>query len=197
MTIKLQDLGHHYNFHHLFKGINASYSLGDKVAVLGPNGTGKSTFLKILISLVKPTSGEIEFPFPLDTISEQIVYTAPALELIEDYSLEEMLAFHFQFKKRVEGITDDQIIEELKLEKHRTKALRNFSSGMQQRVKLALVFNTDAPIWLLDEPCSNLDKEWIRWYQDKITKVENRLIFVASNDEQEYQMCDKQLNLKR
>ena len=77
-----------------------------------------------------------------------------------------------------------------------SKLVGDFSSGMKQRVKLAQAIFTDAPLLLLDEPCSNLDKHGIAQYQKWITTYQNnRTIIVASNDSNEYSFCDQQFLL--
>jgi ABC-type multidrug transport system ATPase subunit len=67
---------------------------------------------------------------------------------------------------------------------------------MKQRLKLALAIFSETPILLLDEPCSNLDKEGYALYHTLINKYAmHKLIIVGSNDVQEYNFCTKQLNL--
>jgi ABC-type multidrug transport system ATPase subunit len=67
---------------------------------------------------------------------------------------------------------------------------------MKQRLKLALAIFDQAPILLLDEPCSNLDQEGIQTYHQLIqAHASHKLIIVASNDPQEYQFCSQQVSL--
>ena len=69
---------------------------------------------------------------------------------------------------------------------------------MKQRVKLALAILTNSPILLLDEPCSNLDKNGIDWYHTMIDRFgKNRIIVVASNEKtEEYPFCTKEMNIE-
>jgi len=77
------------------------------------------------------------------------------------------------------------------------KAIKNFSSGMKQRVKLALAFCSDTQILLLDEPTSNLDQQGVEWYLSLIEQCSsNRLVIVCSNQEQEYGFCDERINVE-
>jgi ABC-type multidrug transport system ATPase subunit len=70
------------------------------------------------------------------------------------------------------------------------KAVQFFSSGMKQRLKLILALYADTPILLLDEPCSNLDKNGILWYRKTIfDMLGSRTILVASNQLDEYDFC--------
>ena len=87
-------------------------------------------------------------------------------------------------------------LEKIGLANAADKQIRNFSSGMKQRLKLALAIFDQAPILLLDEPCSNLDQEGILTYHQLMQAYAmHKLIIVASNDPQEYQFCKQQLAL--
>jgi ABC-type multidrug transport system ATPase subunit len=89
-----------------------------------------------------------------------------------------------------------ELLEKISLGNAANKQIRNFSSGMKQRLKLALAIFDQAPILLLDEPCSNLDQEGIQTYHQLMqAHVMHKLIIVASNDPQEYQFCSQQLSL--
>jgi ABC-type multidrug transport system ATPase subunit len=88
------------------------------------------------------------------------------------------------------------MIEMVGLKAATDKQIRYFSSGMKQRLKLALAIFSETPILLLDEPCSNLDKEGYALYHDLIRNYAmHKLIIVGSNDTQEYDYCTKHINL--
>jgi ABC-type multidrug transport system ATPase subunit len=88
------------------------------------------------------------------------------------------------------------MIEMIGLKAATHKQIRYFSSGMKQRLKLALAIFSETPILLLDEPCSNLDQEGYALYHDLIYKYAmHKLIIVGSNDTQEYDFCKKHINL--
>jgi ABC-type multidrug transport system ATPase subunit len=73
------------------------------------------------------------------------------------------------------------------LEGARDKHIINFSSGMKQRVKLALAFFTEAEVLFLDEPGTNLDKQAFDWYLKHLHEVsDNKMIFIASKQPSEY-----------
>jgi ABC-type multidrug transport system ATPase subunit len=88
------------------------------------------------------------------------------------------------------------MIQLIGLENATHKQIRYFSSGMKQRLKLALAIFSTSPILLLDEPCSNLDKEGYALYKELIQKYAmHKLIIVGSNDPEEYAFCTQQINL--
>ena len=110
----------------------------------------------------------------------------------------ESIEFQEKFKPFQSGLTTKQIIELTGLEKSKDKQLKYYSSGMKQRVRLALAVLADTPLLLLDEPTSNLDKKAIDWYQKLVTDhSKERLIIVASNQQEyEYPFCTKELNIE-
>ena len=100
--------------------------------------------------------------------------------------------FHQQFKIFTGHRSIDEIIDEIQLTGSKHKQIRDFSSGMKQRVRLAQAIFSDVPVVLLDEPCSNLDQQGIELYKNLVLKYSNdRIIIISSNDPQEYSFCDE------
>lgn len=88
------------------------------------------------------------------------------------------------------------VIELLNMHSSRNKLIRYFSSGMKQRLKLALAFCSDTPMLMLDEPTSNLDKQGVAWYLELVQQfAANRLTIICSNQEQEYSFCSDRLDI--
>lgn len=201
MEIILENLGRRFNRDWIFRNINYTFSQPQTYAILGINGSGKSTLLQILNGSLSPSAGTICFFYQHKIVEVEQVYqhislAAPYLELIEEFSLTEMIDFHFQFKKYVTGMDWHKIIELLQMEASKNKLLRYFSSGMKQRVKLALAFCADTPLLMLDEPTANLDAQGIDWYLQLIEKfAANRLTIICSNQEHEYDFCQNKLNI--
>ena len=201
MKIQITDLGKRYRYEWIFRNINYTFNSNKKYAILGANGSGKSTFLKILSGHLSPSHGQIEFsfnnsPVPLDNVYPHIAYAAPYIELIEEFNLIESLEFHSKFKKWKNGLTSEQVLEIMQLEKARQKVVKYFSSGMKQRLKLAMAICSDCAILLLDEPSTNLDRQGIEWYQKLIAEyADGRILIIASNVEEDYKSCDTQINI--
>lgn len=198
MEIILSKAGRRFNKEWIFRNIDYRFAAGERYALLGPNGSGKSTLMQALSGVLSLSEGTIHYQekeqsIETDAVFSSISYTAPYLELLEEFSLQEMINFHFQFKKPIDS-TD--IIQLLGFEKHRNRSIKVFSSGMKQRLKLALAFCSDTPILLLDEPCSNLDDQGIAWYQQLLQDyTANRLVIIASNQLHEYEWCQNRLNI--
>jgi ABC-type multidrug transport system ATPase subunit len=210
MTISLSDAGKRYNRDWIFRHINFSFESGQAYAITGPNGSGKSTLLQVLSAGMMLNEGSMKYEvrsmnspeesFLTEIVPEKI-YThvsicAPYLEVVEEMTLLEFLDFHTGFKPLLPGVTIDTIIKTTGLEKAVNKQIRNYSSGMKQRVKLAQCIFSDTSIVLLDEPCTNLDAAGIALYHSLISQYcGKRLVIVSSNDEVEYQFCKQKLNI--
>ncbi len=201
MTISLSDAGKRFNRDWIFRHFNYTFEAGQSYAIIGPNGSGKSTLLQALSGSMMLNEGNIQYSisnkqYSIETIYQQVSICAPYLEVIEEMTLKEFLAFHHGFKPFLPGITLDSIIATLRLEKAIHKQIRYYSSGMKQRVKMAQCIFSDTAIVLLDEPCTNLDTEGIALYHRLIDDhCKDRLVVVSSNDEVEYRFCKEKINI--
>ena len=202
MLIHLQDIGKRYRLEWIFRGLTHTLRSGERYALLGPNGSGKSTLLKVLSGHLSPSRGAVLFEkngdatIPPDDIYRHISYAAPYIELIEEFTLEEAMRFHAGLKPLLPGMTLTRLYDLLALPRARSKELRFFSSGMKQRVKLALAVCSDTPVLLLDEPATNLDVQGVEWYKNLIQEfAADRLVVIASNDPHDAEFCPVHLNV--
>lgn len=201
MTISLSDAGKRFNRDWIFRHFNYIFEAGRSYAITGPNGSGKSTLLQVLSGGMMLNEGKIEYRISNREQKNEEVYQfvsicAPYLEVVEEMTLKEFLDFHHGFKPFLQGITSDSIIATLGLEKAINKQIRNYSSGMKQRVKLGQCIFSDVPVILLDEPCTNLDAAGISLYHSLIENYcKDRLVLVSSNDEVEYKFCREKINI--
>ncbi len=185
--ISLSNIGKSYQGKWIFKSVNFEFKFPGVYAITGRNGAGKSSLLKIISGLGLQNQGEVLYnEVSKDSLSEYISVASPYLELIQDFTVSEIFEFHFKFKKQVNSVTIKEILKEIGLNEHVHKYFKNLSSGMKQKLKLAMAFYSDTKILLLDEPCSNLDAETIQWYQSKIEEFkDSRLIIICSNNKQD------------
>ena len=201
MKIFLDKVGKRYNYEWVFKAISFQFHSGTSYAILGANGSGKSTLLQIIAGNLSPSEGKVNYTLhekkiEVENIFRSTGFSAPYLELIEEFSLEEMISFHEKFKPFSPALSKNKVMEILGMEKSKGKMLKNFSSGMKQRVKLALALLSDVPVVLLDEPATNLDEQGVSWYKNLVNDFsKERLLIVCSNQLQEYDFCKEQLNL--
>jgi ABC-type multidrug transport system ATPase subunit len=197
VQITLKEAGKRFNKDWIFKNLNYAFTTGEHYALIGNNGSGKSTLLQIISGYATLSKGSIEWgAFDSNTIFQQISIAAPYLEVVEEFTTKEQFEFHEKFKPLRKDLSITDMIEMIGLKEATDKQIRYYSSGMKQRLKLALAIFSETPVLLLDEPCSNLDKEGYALYQNLIQQYAmHKLIIVGSNDPQEYQYCNKQINL--
>lgn len=203
MKIKLTNIGKRYNHQWIFRKIDYEFNSENSYVILGSNGSGKSTLLQLIAGSLSASEGNISYhnnsvQVPDEQIYSSVSIAAPYLDLIEAYTLEEIIAFHFQFKQFYPGINTKNFIDIIDLPAAQNKPLKEFSSGMKQRVKLALAIFSHTPFLLLDEPTANLDIKGVEWYNLLMnTYRSDRLVIVCSNQQkEEYGFCNKELMIE-
>lgn len=202
MNISLKNIGRRFNRDWIFRGIDFEFKNNQKYAILGPNGSGKSTLLSVILGSLTPSEGEIRYEngaeIRVENIYQHISFAAPYLDLVEEFTLQETIEFHFKFKPYADGLDAREVLSLLGLQKSQDKALKHFSSGMKQRTKLALACCANTPILILDEPTSNLDAQGVDWYLSLIERfATDKMIFVGSNQPHEYSFCDKEITISK
>jgi ABC-type multidrug transport system ATPase subunit len=204
MKIVLEHISKRFQRYWIFKEVNFSFSGPGAYALLGPNGSGKSTLLRVIAGMQSPSQGKLHFyddkeqPIAPEEIFSNTSFCAPGMELVEELSLREFFNFHFSFKRPLPGMDVDKIIELCGLKNTADKQIGDYSSGMKQRVKLAQAIFTDAPVLLLDEPCTNLDQQGNEQYREWMEAYgKNRLVIVASNDVREYFFCREHIEIEQ
>ncbi len=202
LSIHLNNIGKKFRREWIFRHLNYYIKAGQKLVILGGNGSGKSTLLQVLSGFIGSSEGEQKYLLDgnevnKEKIHEAISFASPYLQVIEDFTLLEMVEHAMLFKPFSDQITSNEFIELIQLNKSSNKYIKEFSSGMKQRLKLGLAILSETPLLLLDEPLSNLDKDGITWYKKMIeTYTINRTVIVCSNAiSDEYFFCETQLNV--
>jgi len=203
MTIRLEQAGKRFRMEWVFRKLDYSFEQGGQYAVLGPNGSGKSTLLKMLSGFLSPSRGKVLHLrdgriLPREEIYRSVGLAAPYIDLIEEFTLWEAIRFHRRFKPFLEGWSEKEVLDLLPFAGQKNKQIRFFSSGMKQRLKLALAFCSDTPILLLDEPGTNLDAQGLEWYLSLAGQLAGqRLLVVASNVESDLSFCTERLEIQK
>ena len=163
--IKTEDLTKQYGRLFALKGLNLSLSEGDLFGFIGPNGSGKTTTMKILATLLQPTWGEAYicglsiYTRPKE-IRRQIGFMPDFFGVYDDMKVIEYLEF-FASAYRIRGAARkkvcDDVLELVDLGYKREALVTSLSRGMTQRLGLARVLLHDPAVLLLDEPASGLD----------------------------------------
>jgi len=192
LSISAEALSKRYNREWIFRDLTQTFQQGKIYAITGPNGSGKSTLLQVLWGQMPPSSGKLIYRMDnlaveADEIYPLVSIATPYMDLIDEFTLQEQVEFHFKTKSIKHNYTPKLVMEAMYLEHAHNKFISNFSSGMKQRLKLGLAFFTDTPALFLDEPGTNLDKQAMAWYQSQLKSLaNNRLVFIASNQVEEY-----------
>ena len=203
MKITIENAGKRFNFEWILQHVSITFQSGKSYAILGPNGSGKSTLLQMIAGILSPSAGFIEYfrnekKIDDEEIFRHLTFAAPYVELIEEFTAHEMISFQKEFKPLLPGISFHDVLNTARLQKHASKQIRNFSSGMKQRLKVSLALLANVPVVLLDEPTTNLDLQGFEWYLDLLQKFsDNRLIIISSNLEREYSFCDERIDVMK
>lgn len=199
--IIVQNLSKRFGYQWIIKDFDARYQAGKVYGIAGNNGSGKSTLVKMLSGFLTPTSGNIVYQvhskvIGTDQIYQYLALVAPYTDLIQEYSLEEMYQFHQKFKKFSQNLSFKEFEDKINLTGHRQKTIHHFSSGMRQKVQLALAILSDTPILLLDEPTSFLDRNNKDWFVSLLQQnIEDRIVIIASNDAEDLALCQAVINI--
>ena len=165
--IRVQGLCKSFQQKPILTDLNFHLEAGDRLALLGPNGSGKTLLIKILATLIKPTSGSIEID-GYDAIEDaravrpRIGYVPQTFDGYPTFSIQEYLEFFAAAYKldkgqRATGIQD--VLDLMDLATLRNKKIEHLSLGQKQRLCLAKTFLHDPSIWLIDAPISLLDPQ--------------------------------------
>ena len=204
LRVSLENVSKRFITEWVFRNVNLQISSGEKIVILGANGSGKSTLLQAISTYQNISSGSVNYFIDNKKIDSSDHYkyisvAAPYMELIEDFTFTEIVEHQKEFKPFQNNLPTERIIELSGLDKKNGhKKIKLFSSGMKQRAKLTLAILSDAPLLLLDEPCSNLDNNATIWYQDLIKNFafEKSIVVCFNNIHSECEFCKKQINIQ-
>lgn len=201
MDINFQAVSKRFAYEWIFKKLDYTIDSGDHLGIIGPNGSGKSTLLRVLLGTIDPSQGKVSYSInkkklPVVEVFQHISFAAPYMGIPDNLTIQESLRFHFKFRSLLEGLTIDEIPELAYLSNNKHKLIRQYSSGMQQRYKLALSICTHSNILVLDEPTTNLDDQGKEWFHDMISRyLGDRTLIIATNEKEDLKMCSKFLNI--
>lgn len=203
--LSTEQLGHSFNDNWLFKDIYFGLNKGDRVALVGINGTGKSTFLRILSGLLSPSLGKVVTERDLkigyleqdpqfndqDTISDFIYSIGnERQQLIRQY--EEAVDQVVHDEKLLNRLMDDlsnanaweyeyeikTILGRLGIQ-HLEQSISTLSGGQKKRLALAKLLIDDPDVYILDEPTNHLDIETIEWLENYMTSGQKTILLVT------------------
>lgn len=180
--------------------LDLTINKGEIFGLLGPNGSGKTTTIKLLLGLLFPSSGEgLVFGEPMAKVekNERIGYLPEESYLYRFLNAEETLDFYgrlFDIPPEVRKKRADELIDVVGLNADKKRILREYSKGMRQRIGLAQALINDPDLIILDEPTSGLDPLGTRWMKDLILdlKKKGKTILMCSHRLDDVQdVCDR------
>lgn len=173
--ISFRGFGKTYGRHEAVKGLDLNVGAGEVVALLGPNGSGKTTSLKAAAGLVKPTRGAVLVGNPGRPSGEPearrcLSFLPQRVAFQESLSGQEVLKFHRQIRG-VDEARASAALDVAALNGAVVRAVSTYSGGMLQRLGLAVALLPDAPVFLLDEPTAALDPDGLEAFYQVIAKA--------------------------
>ena len=180
--------------------LDLSIKKGEIFGLLGPNGSGKTTTIKLLLGLLFPTSGDATvFGMPAADVlkNERIGYLPEESYLYRFLNAEETLDFYgrlFDMPAEVRKERSASLIKLVGLEADRKRTLREYSKGMRQRIGLAQALINDPELVILDEPTSGLDPIGTIWMKDLIKQLrdQGKTVLMCSHRLDDVQdVCDR------
>ncbi|MEE9565091.1 MAG: heme ABC exporter ATP-binding protein CcmA [Candidatus Hydrothermarchaeaceae archaeon] len=202
--IEIKDLSKKFGRHVALDGISLSVSPGESFAILGPNGAGKTTLVRVLSTLLKPTSGTVKIAGydvaeEPEKIKRQIGVVSHNPFLYDDLTAFENLAFYADLYGVGQENTD-ALIKKVGLYERRDNLVGEFSRGMKQRLSIARSLLHEPQILILDEPGSGLDIQSKRMFYGTIKGLNEKgatVLLTTHYLEEVEQLCQKAAVLDR
>jgi heme exporter protein A len=188
----------------VFKDLHFSFSERGIWGIAGPNGSGKSTLVKIIAGIISPTKGKINHKINEKKIESEVLhdfigFVSPYLVLYDEFSAEENLLYFAKIRGISYNKTKvDSLLNEFLLYDRRNDLLKDYSSGMKQRMKFIFALMHSPQVLILDEPTSNLDAAG----KDTVYKIINEestssIVIIASNEENDLSLCKEIIQLEK
>ncbi len=184
--IELIEVRKKYNRLEVLKGISTKFNQSECIALIGPNGCGKTTLIKSILGMVLPDSGEITFNnksiFNETDYRNYIGYMPQIGKYPENMSIGQIV----EMMKELRGghlSFDEDLYKAYKLEQILNKRMRTLSGGTTQKVSAALAFMFNPLVYILDEPTAGLDPISAEILKDKmlLEKSNGKLILITSH----------------
>ena len=205
-SIKVTNLKKSYGAKEAVKNINFEIKENEIIGLLGPNGSGKTTTIGMILGLLKPTSGEVlinglKLEKNLINILQKINFISPYIELPKKLTVKQNLIVYgklYSVKNLNEKI--DYLVSKLRLENLLDRVTGELSSGQKNRISLAKAIINDPSVLLLDEPTASLDPEigdFVRTFLENYKKEKKVSILLASHNMDEVtRLCSSIMMMK-
>jgi len=205
-SIKVINLKKSYGNKEAVKNINFEIKENEIIGLLGPNGSGKTTTIGMILGLLKPSSGEVIINgFKMEEnpigILQKINFISPYIELPKKLTVRQNLIVYgklYSVKNLNQKI--DYLVEKLRLENLLNRVTGELSSGQKNRISLAKAIINEPSVLLLDEPTASLDPEigdFVRTFLENYKKEKKVSILLASHNMDEVtRLCSSIMMMK-
>ncbi|QOR33971.1 ATP-binding cassette domain-containing protein [Clostridium sp. 'deep sea'] len=171
-VLRVKSLGHQFENKRLFSNFDLTVFYQEKIGILGSNGTGKSTLLKIIMGLIEPSYGKVEIGsrVKIGYLPQEVEFDNPNSNLIEVFQSQyQITATEVRHELARVLFTGDDVF----------KSVNTLSGGERSRLKLCLLMYGGANVLILDEPTNHLDIDSREELENSLQKYEGTVIFVS------------------
>jgi len=184
--IEIKKCSKKFGKHEVLQNINLSFHKGECIALIGPNGCGKTTLIKSILGMVIPDSGSVEFNnksiFGDYLYRENIGYMPQIGRYPDNMTIGQIIEMIKKIRNSEQAL-DEELINAFELEKMFFKQMQTLSGGTTQKVSAALAFLFNPDVLILDEPTAGLDPLASEILKEKIIleKEKGKLILITSH----------------
>lgn len=201
MYIDCSNVSKRYSERWILRKVDMHFAPDVSYGLRGANGSGKSTFLKILSGYLSPSKGQVTYTLDSKKVSRDDVYRyismwGPHIGLSEQLTIAEMVDYVTRHRPLRVGMDTATFYRQLEWQVPVQSMIGTLSSGQRQRLGIALTILADTEVALLDEPGSFLDHRAQTWMKRLIADhSKDRLIIIASNDPNDLSDCSIQMQI--
>ena len=196
------------NFENILKNISLEIYKGDFVAITGPNGGGKSTFIKLLLGILEPTNGNIKLfensKYQIGYVPQQasnidIAFPATVDEIIKTAFANKNSLFKTITKEEKLNITS--LMDLFEISNLKSKLITELSGGQKQRVMIVRALANNPKLLILDEPDIGLDKKSQKQFINSLKKINEKnkttILFITHHLEEINEFITKKFNINQ
>ena len=174
MLLTAENISKNYGMKQLLDGVTLYLNEGERIGLIGINGAGKSTFLKVLAGASDPDSGKVS-----RDPNVQVAYLPQSPDMDDSLTvLEQVFAGHPAEFRAINEYEAKTILTKLGITNFDQK-IGELSGGQRKRVALATVFVHPADVLILDEPTNHLDSDMVTWLEQKLSKFTGGVVMVT------------------